>query len=53
MHVALMTTVSDFPAYVMLSGWSTKGYLACPKCHYETDSDWLPYNGKNVYSGKS
>ncbi|XP_021843900.2 uncharacterized protein [Spinacia oleracea] len=27
MRVALMTTVSDFPAYAMLSGWSTKGYF--------------------------
>ena len=49
MHVALMTTVSDFPGYAMLSGWSTKGYLACPECHYETDSEWLPCSGKTVY----
>lgn len=49
MHVALMTIVSDFPAYGMLSGWSTKGYLACPECHYELDSEWLPYSGTNVY----
>ncbi|XP_021775400.1 uncharacterized protein LOC110739246 [Chenopodium quinoa] len=49
MHVALMTTVSDFPAYAMLSGWSTKGYLACLECHYELDSEWLPYSSKNVY----
>ncbi|XP_021730018.1 uncharacterized protein LOC110696987 [Chenopodium quinoa] len=48
-HVALMTIVSDFPGYAMLSGWSTKGYLACPECHYETDSEWLLYSGKNVY----
>ncbi|XP_021754565.1 uncharacterized protein LOC110719895 [Chenopodium quinoa] len=49
MHVSFMTTMSDFPGYVMLSGWSTKGYLACPECHYETDSEWLPCSGKNVY----
>ncbi|XP_021764842.1 uncharacterized protein LOC110729408 [Chenopodium quinoa] len=49
MHVALMTTVSDFPGYAILSGWSTKGYLACPECHYETNSEWLPCSGKNVY----
>ena len=32
MRVALMWTVSDFPAYAMLSGWSTAGKLACPYC---------------------
>ena len=25
MRVALMWIISDFPAYAMLSGWSTKG----------------------------
>ena len=30
MRAALMWTVSDFPAYAMLSGWSTAGKLACP-----------------------
>ncbi|XP_010668255.3 uncharacterized protein LOC104885252 [Beta vulgaris subsp. vulgaris] len=29
MHVALISTISDFPAYAMLSGWSTKGEMAC------------------------
>jgi len=32
MKVALMWTINDFPAYGMLSGWSTSGRLACP--HY-------------------
>ncbi|KAG8378476.1 hypothetical protein BUALT_Bualt08G0141100 [Buddleja alternifolia] len=27
-----MWTVSDFPAYGMLSGWSTHGKLSCPYC---------------------
>lgn len=49
MRVALMTTISDFPTYAMLSGWCTKGYLACPSCHYETDSKWLPFSNKNFY----
>uniref|UniRef100_A0A803N0E0 Uncharacterized protein n=1 Tax=Chenopodium quinoa TaxID=63459 RepID=A0A803N0E0_CHEQI len=48
MHVALMTTMSDFPGYTMLSGWSTKGYLACLECHYETDSEWLPCSELNM-----
>ena len=32
MRVALLWTISDFPAYAMLSGWSTKGDFACPFC---------------------
>lgn len=30
MRAALMWTINDFPAYGMLSGWSTHGLLACP-----------------------
>ncbi|WMV49176.1 hypothetical protein MTR67_042561 [Solanum verrucosum] len=30
MRSALLWTINDFPAYAMLSGWSTKGKLACP-----------------------
>jgi hypothetical protein len=32
MRAALMWTMNDFPAYGMLSGWSTHGKLACPYC---------------------
>ena len=32
MIVALMWTISDFPMYSMLSGWSIVGKLACPYC---------------------
>ncbi|KAG8386586.1 hypothetical protein BUALT_Bualt03G0163700 [Buddleja alternifolia] len=32
MRASLMWTVSDFPAYGMLSGWSTHGKLSCPYC---------------------
>jgi len=28
----LMWTISDFPAYDMLLGWSTHGNLSCPYC---------------------
>ena len=38
MKVALMWTISDFPAYGMLSGWSTHGKLACPYCMHDTKS---------------
>jgi hypothetical protein len=30
MRAALMLTIIDFPAYGMLSGWSTHEKLACP-----------------------
>ena len=30
MRAALMWTVSDFPAYAMLSSWSMAEKLACP-----------------------
>ncbi|XXG77568.1 hypothetical protein AAC387_Pa08g1698 [Persea americana] len=33
MRVALLWTINDFPAYGNLSGWSTKGYMACPPCN--------------------
>jgi len=32
MKAALMWTINDFPAYEMLSGWSTNRQLACPVC---------------------
>ncbi|CAH9076712.1 unnamed protein product [Cuscuta europaea] len=40
MRAALLWTVNDFPAYAMLSGWSTQGRLACPCCHYDTCSQY-------------
>ena len=32
MKAAVIWTISDFPAYGMLSGQQTKGYKACPVC---------------------
>ncbi|CAL2245645.1 unnamed protein product [Prunus armeniaca] len=32
LRAAVMWTVNDFSAYAMVSGWSTKGYMACPVC---------------------
>ncbi|XP_043814844.1 uncharacterized protein LOC110601419 [Manihot esculenta] len=32
MKAALLWTISDFPAYGMLSGWSTHGRMSCPYC---------------------
>ena len=38
MHVALLWTINDFPAYGTISRWSTKGYKACPVCNEDTSS---------------
>ncbi|XP_057779781.1 uncharacterized protein LOC130998378 [Salvia miltiorrhiza] len=49
MRAALLWTVSDFPAYSMLSGWSTAGRLACPHCMTETDSFTLSHSAKQSW----
>ena len=51
MRGALLWTISDFPTYANLSGWSTKGELACPSCHKHTCSKWLKFSGKHCYMG--
>lgn len=43
MHAALFWTINDYPAYGMLSAWSTKGRLACPYCHKDTEYFWLKF----------
>ncbi|XP_020270940.1 uncharacterized protein LOC109846125 [Asparagus officinalis] len=50
-RAALLWTISDFPAFAMLSGWSTKGKLACPCCNYGTCSQYLKYSRKMCYMG--
>ncbi|XP_074343103.1 uncharacterized protein LOC141680892 [Apium graveolens] len=49
LHASLLWTISDFPGYGVLSGWSTKGHLACPSCHYQTSSTYLKHSRKVVY----
>jgi len=49
MHAALLWTISDYPGYVMLSGWSTKGRLACACCNYDTNSSYLKHSHKMCY----
>ena len=49
LHVALIWTINDFPAYGMLFGWSTKGALTCPCCNIETCSLYLKYGHKQCY----
>ena len=33
MRAVLLWTINDFPTYGMMSGWSTKGYVACRTCN--------------------
>nr|XP_048321734.1 uncharacterized protein LOC125419567 [Ziziphus jujuba var. spinosa] len=49
MHAAVLWTIHDFPAYGTLSGWSTKGYKACPTCNEDTSSQAL--RSKICYMG--
>ncbi|XP_065874236.1 uncharacterized protein [Euphorbia lathyris] len=47
LRAALMWTISDFPAYSMLSGWTTAGKNACPYCMEHSDAFSLP-NGRKT-----
>ncbi|XP_068304238.1 uncharacterized protein [Pyrus communis] len=51
MKAAVLWTISDFPAYGMLSGWSTHGYKACPHCMHDKESIYLPASSKICYMG--
>ncbi|XP_071700593.1 uncharacterized protein [Rutidosis leptorrhynchoides] len=51
LRAVLLWTINDFPAYGMLSGWSVKGYKACPICMNETSSQYLTHSRKVVYMG--
>jgi hypothetical protein len=46
MKTALMWTINDFPAYGMLSGWSTHGKLVCPYCIENNKAFTLANRGK-------
>ena len=49
MRASLLWTISDFPAYSMLSGWSTAGKLACPYCMDYSDAFTLTKGGKTSW----
>ena len=51
LHAALLWTINDFPAYANLSGWSTKGKLACPVCNHNTSWLSLKHGKKICYMG--
>ena len=46
MKAALLWTINDFPAYGMLSGWSTAGKKACPYCMESSKAFSLKNGGK-------
>ncbi|KAL4562467.1 hypothetical protein LXL04_034672 [Taraxacum kok-saghyz] len=49
MRVVLLWTISDFPAYAMLSGWSTHGRLACPYRGAQAGSIQLKFGRKSSW----
>jgi len=49
MREVLKCTINDFSACAMLSGWSTKGYKACPLSADSTHS--YMFGGKICYLG--
>ena len=46
MKVALLWTISDFPTYDILSGWSTHRTLSCPYCKERTKVFTIKSDGK-------
>ncbi|XP_060213001.1 uncharacterized protein LOC132640428 [Lycium barbarum] len=51
LRASLLWTINDFPAYGNLSGWSTKGKLACPCCNKDTYSIRLANSKKQCFMG--
>ena len=50
MKAAVLCTISDFPTYGMLSGWSTYGYKACQHCMHDKESIYLPASDRCIFS---
>ncbi|XP_023762560.1 uncharacterized protein LOC111911018 [Lactuca sativa] len=55
LHGMIFCTISDFPAYANLSGYSTKGKKACPVCEKDTVFLWLGECKKHgdLFDGKT
>ncbi|KAL1193538.1 hypothetical protein V5N11_025735 [Cardamine amara subsp. amara] len=49
MKAVLMWTISDFPAYGMLSGWTTHGRLSCLYCLGRTYAFQLKYGRRTSW----
>lgn len=47
---ALIWTTNDFPTYDNLSGWGTKGKMACPHCNIDICSHYLKRTRKLCYN---
>jgi len=50
LRATLLWTISDFSGLGNLSGWDMQTNLACPTCHFDTNSCWL-YRGKFCFMG--
>ena len=51
LHASILWTINNFSAYENLSGWSTKGYLACPICNRDASSLHLKHGWKICFMG--
>ncbi|XP_022883480.1 uncharacterized protein LOC111400296 [Olea europaea var. sylvestris] len=51
LKAVLMWTINDLPAYGNLSGYPTKGEVACPVSGLSTCAKWLTYSRKFSYMG--
>ena len=51
MRAAILWTINDFPAYVNLSDWSTKGQFSCPMSNQDCLSYRLQNGRKLCYIG--
>nr|GEV27796.1 hypothetical protein [Tanacetum cinerariifolium] len=49
LKAALMWTINDFPAYGMLSGWSTHGRLSSPYCMEKSKAFHLKHGRKTSF----
>ena len=49
MRAGLIWTINDFPAYGMVSGWSTNGKLACLYCMENNKAFTLTNRGKTLF----
>ncbi|XP_028782123.1 uncharacterized protein LOC114738254 [Neltuma alba] len=51
LHAIIFMMINDFPTYRNLSGYSVKGYKACPICEADTHYLQLKHGRKTVYLG--
>lgn len=49
LRAMLFCTISDFPAYGNLSGYTVYGKSPCPVCEDGLEGDWLTMSKKNVF----